>query len=126
MVRKISVKRISGTTDTSGDATVYSSPFGGKLLSFHLDIDALDATADVTVTSDSELVAQTLYSSTNSNTNVAVYPREYAMDTAGADLTFDGTRKVPTEFVLNGRVKVVVAQGGSTKAFTINAYVEEY
>lgn len=126
MTTKITRKTISGTTDASGNSTVYSNNVAGKLKNIKLDIDGLDNTADITITTDGEAVAQTLYSKSNSATNVVVYPRVAVQDNAGADVTFDGTNEIYDDYVLVGRFKVVVAQGGNTKAFKITFDVEEY
>ena len=126
MPRRITSKKITGTTDSSGDATAYSQPFSGKILAVHLDVDSLDAGADTTVSTDGELAAQTVLSRTNSNTNETAYPRTPAQDASGNDVTFDGTNEIYTEFVTNGRLKAVIAQGGNAKAFAITALVEEY
>lgn len=126
MVSKITRLKISGTTDSSGDATVYSKNFTGKVLVLQTDVNGLDAGADTTITSDGDLSAQTLLDLTDTNTNATYYPRIPAQDNAGSDVTFDGSNEIYTEFVVSGRLKAVIAQGGDTKDFVIWALVEEY
>ncbi len=58
--------------------------------------------------------------------NNVYYPNTYAQDEAGTDLTYDGTYKVPTPFVLYGRkigVNVTAAVAGDIT--TIKLMVEE-
>jgi len=124
---KISQYTISGTTDASGDATVYTNkPVRGKIIAIACDVDALAATADTTITGSDLTPNQTILTLTNVNTNGVYYPRTPAHDNVGAAVTFDGTNEIYTEFIHFGRIKAVVAQGGATKAFELKIYVEEY
>lgn len=126
MPGKISVYEVSGTTDGSGDSTDYSRVIRGCVKSVQLDIDALDAGADITITTEDELSAQTIYTKDDSNTNATVYPRVALQDNGGTAVTYDGTNEIYGEYVVMGRLKVVVAQGGNTKAYKIHVVVEEY
>ena len=128
MVSKITKYRLTGTTDASGDATVYTnSVVRGKIRNVQLDIDGLDAGADTTITTADELVAQTIIGLTNSNTNATINPSTSAQDTAGVNLVYAAAGEiVPTEFTVFSRLKCVVAQGGNTKAFAVDVTVEEY
>ena len=127
MVRKISRYKISGTTDATGAATLYSKPFTGKILAIIAKVSNLDATADTTITSDGEIAAQSILTLTNVNTDAAYYPRVPMQSSAGVNLVYAAAGEiVPTEFVVAGRLKFVVAQGGASKDVEYTALVEEY
>ncbi len=59
--------------------------------------------------------------------NAIYYPRTYAQDYQGTDLTYDATRKIPTEFLVFGKKLQLnvsaAAEGDITTAYIV---VEEY
>ena len=58
--------------------------------------------------------------------NDVYYPNAYAQSEAGVDLTYDGTYKVPTPFVLYGRkIGVSVSAAAVGDITTIKLMVEE-
>lgn len=125
MVSKITKYRLSGTTDSSGDAVVTSNnAVRGKIHSIICDISALDAGADTTITTPDEVVSQTILNLTDTGTDTIVRPKVLATDNAEGALTATGNTY--TEYVVFSRLTATVAQGGDTKAFTIDVYVEEY
>ena len=121
---KITKFKIALTTDASGDATGYSKSVRGRLLRLFVDYNGADATTDLTITE--EETSTTLYSNTDTNTDFSVYPRTAVQDNAGTDVTYDGTNEIYEPFVVFGRIKAVVAQGGASKSITIYAYIEEF
>ena len=121
----------SGGADASGNASVISEKIArGKLLAVHLIYDSSSASAtDVTLSmlgSDYGGADATLLSISNNNTSGWYYPRTYAEDYQGNDLTFDGTNKIPCEAIVFGRLKLSVAQQTATKAVKAYVFVEEY
>ena len=121
MSRQMQYEEITGTTDASGDATVYSQPITGEIYSIVTDIDALGTTADITITGDETGIA--VVTQTNSNTNGTLTPRTATHNTsAAAALYASGGTAVNDRIPLAEQMKVVVAQGGDTKAFTLYAY----
>ena len=126
MVSRITRYKLSGTTDGSGDAVVYSKPVRGAIKSIQVDIDGLTAGADTTITSDGELSAQAILTLTNSITNATYYPKVPVHDVLGAAVTYDGTNEIYGDIVVFGRIKCVVAEGGASKPFEVTVTVEEY
>ena len=125
MVSKYTRIRLSGTTDAAGDATVTSSKaYRGNVKAILFNITNLDATADTAITSPGDVVTQALFTLTNSGTDVVVYPKKLAVDNVNGALTATGN--IYTEYTIFSTIKAVVAQGGATKAFVIDIYVEEY
>lgn len=132
MVTKITMYKLeSGPADASGNASAISSKISrGKVLAIHIIYDSgSPATTNVQLThlgSDYGGADQTILSLSSNNTNGWFYPRTYAQDETGADLTYNGTQKVPIEFVVFGRLKLEVS--GQTAGLGVKAYVlvEEY
>lgn len=126
---KISTKltryRLKGTTDVSGDAVVTTNnAVRGKIHSIICNISALDAGADTTITTPDDVVTQTILNLSNTGTDVVIRPKVLATDNAGGALTATGNTF--TQYSVMSRLTATVAQGGNTKAFTIDVYVEEY
>lgn len=125
IVTKISRYRLKGTTDASGDATVTSDKVArGKIKCIVLNIAALDAGADTAITSPDDIVDQTICNLTNNGADTVLYPKILATLNTGGALTATGNTY--EDYCIFSRLKAVIAQGGDTKAFTIDVYVEEY
>ncbi len=125
MASKITKYRLSGTTDASGNASVYSShAVRGKIHTIVCDVGGLDDTADITITTPDEVVEQTILNLTNQADDVVIRPKVLATDNAGAALT--NTANAYTDYCVFSRLKATVAQGGASKDFIIDVYVEEY
>jgi len=122
----------SGAADASGDATATTEKIlRGKLKAISLIYDAssaagTDVTVDHLVKYGTQTVTENLLTIGDANTSAKFYPRAYAEDTAGADLTYDGINEIPTEFVLFGPVKITIANQTEGKAVTAILHVEEY
>tara|TARA_R100000458_G_C8166599_1_gene168632 strand:+ start:321 stop:692 length:372 start_codon:yes stop_codon:yes gene_type:complete len=104
------------TSDGSGDATVY---LGDKIRGFVMSIRYLPGTlatgADLTITGEDSGVP--ILTKANAGTSdVVFYPRALASQVADGANGSTGTELIP---LVDERVKVVVAQGGATKAGTI-------
>ncbi len=98
---------VSATTDSSGDATVYSPETLGKIVRVFVDIgDLASGAVDFVVTG--ERTGEAIYTGTN-----------LAADTVAAPSTALGV------YVWSERIKVVVAQGGDTKTGTISFMIDD-
>ena len=108
--------KLSGTTDGSGDLTADATrPVLGRLYAIHVDASNLDATGDVTISTQNHDAAATLLTLTNNNSTADYYPRELVHDDTGTALTgtSGGDRELP---LMVGVPRMVVAQGGASKA----------
>lgn len=111
-VRKFTVP---ATTDSSGDATVYSPYLSGHLESIqYVKTDFADG-VDFTITSD--VAGESLWVDTNINAAEVVRPRAATHTNAGAAALYAaGGTPVQDKFALSrDRVKIVVGSGGDTK-----------
>lgn len=98
----------------------------GKLYAVKLKIGTLAATTDVTltVTQTPDAVDITLLTLTDVSDNATYYPRHQVHNNEGTLLTLDGTRIAYDRPLVNGFLKVAVAQGGASKAGVLLVYVE--
>jgi len=111
---------ITATTTAGGAATVYSETLNGRILAILYD-GGLDATADLTITTEKTL--QGVWTETDV-TNSATFraPRLATHDTVGAASLYAATFEVLDYIWLaEERLKIVVAQGGNaeTGVFTL-------
>ena len=113
--------RFTFTTDASGDATVYAEKWAGpcRLLSVMYDYGDAATGADFTFSYDEYNVVETVLTITNAGVaDVVWYPRRIVQDNVGANLT--GTAGGDTEpYIILGRPKLVVAQGGNVKTGSV-------
>ena len=118
--------RIPFTTDTSGDAVVYGerSVFA-RLIAVLYDRGDMLTGADLVLTADQYAVVETILTITNAGvTDKIWYPRRLVQGETGADLT--GTRGGDREpFLIIGRTKLTVDEGGSTKSGALILILEE-
>lgn len=122
MIRKI---KLIGTTDGSGDATVYSGTIIGKVEAVQwVDGDLADGVDAVLSVANSEHT-QTILTLTDANSDAWYYPRTPIHTNAGAQITYDGTRVVYDEFIVAGDLKLVISSGGDTKTGGAYVFVEE-
>lgn len=115
--------KLAGTTNGGGDATVTASEaITGRLLGVQYNASALDATADTTLTVQTTpgTDAVTITVLTNYNTDDYLVPSPGAIDQAGAAIA--GAAPL---FLLDGFPRVVIAQGGATKAFDLVFYWDD-
>jgi hypothetical protein len=119
---------LQGTTDDSGDLTVYgknhdtqaNSPrFDGWLLT---QVEWVDGSfsdgvgAVLSVVDTPSGVDQTIITLTAANDDDYYFPRETIHDNTGSEVTFDGTNEATVEpQTIYGRLKLVVSSGGDTK-----------
>ena len=123
MASKITQYKLEAT----GNTTAYTSNVvRGKILALIVNYNASPATTDVTISDTNAAIAQTIYTKDDSQTDAWVYPRAYAQDTAGTDLTYDATRKIPVPFTVFSRLKLVVTGNDTDDVVTVHVLVEEY
>lgn len=123
---------ITGTTDASGDATVYHKgdpSLVGEIVSVLVDGVALTDSAnlvlseELTSAADAAILGPTIvnHADIGNATLTEIVPTQGVMDNAGtARLYAAGGTVVPTFFALHGgRLKAVISAGGNAKAFKI-------
>lgn len=98
---------ISVTTDSSGDATVFSQVINGRVIYISYE-DGFDDTADFTITVES--TGEGLWTQTNRTAAQVVAPTKLVQDQVGVDTT-----QRDYVWAIATRIKIVVAQGGATK-----------
>jgi len=110
------------TTDTAGAGTsaLEAVPGGGTLYAVQLiDGDFADG-VDITLTAEIDGLSIPLLTKADFNTDQIVYPRVLqALNTDGTALT------THCEPLVMGRVKAVVAQGGSVKSGSFRLFVRD-
>ena len=110
--------KLTGTTDSSGDATITANiATQARLLAVEwIDGDLADGVdAVLSVTNTSSGVDHTLLTLTNANSDAWYYPRVIANDNAGTAVTYDGTNEIYVKDVISGHLKLVISSGGDTK-----------
>ena len=116
-----------GSAGTAVGATNSASGIYGKIHAIYFDYHAsTPATADVTVTERIGATdRQTICVETNSTTDVMRYPRRAVEDNAEATVTYDGTNEIYEKYVVNGQIRVAVAQGDAlTDAVVVTVIYE--
>jgi hypothetical protein len=109
------------TTDASGDATVYlGSRLRGKVLAIKYEPGSLYFRADLTITGETTEVP-ILIVSDGGTSDVWFFPRRLASDHADESTSADDYRDI---YVLNERIKVVVANAGDEDTGTITIYID--
>ena len=122
---KIQMYKIeSGAIDVSGDASEYSIPIRGRILSVQIDYPAHACTVDL---DSDEAVSQKIIDLSSASTDAVYYPRTPVCNNSGSEnVYFEGTNKVHTEFTVFGRVKLTIASGTATEKVKAYLLVEEY
>jgi len=119
--------RLYGTTETDGSLTVNATKSVlGKVIAVEwIDGDLVDSVdAVISFQTRASGVAITLLTLTAANDDKMYYPRTPSMDTAGADVTYDGTNEIYEPFFVTGTARLVVADGGSAKSGGCIIYIE--
>jgi hypothetical protein len=119
--------KLYGTTDSSGDLTVTSTVGVEGFLHAVEWIDGAFADgvdAVLSVDRNDNAADVTLLTLTDANSDAMYYPQTPAQDNVGTAVTFDGTNEIYTRQIVNGLLKLVVSDGGDTKAGGCIVYVE--
>lgn len=115
---------IKVTTITGGTQTAYLPKTNGKLMSIRYEKDDFADGVDFTITAED--TAENLWVDTNINASETVRPRIAVQNNAGADITYDGTRKVYEPYnLVDERIKIVIAQGGDAKVGTFHILIDQ-
>lgn len=119
--------KLIGTTASDGSLTVTSTVnvLGVVKAVEWVDGDLVDG-VDFTLTCvrNDGGVDLPIMAVSDANNDKVYYPRHTVHDSAGAELTFDGTRKVTDAPIVNGNLKLVIADGGNAKNGGVFVYVE--
>lgn len=118
--------RIAFTTDTSGDAVVYGErPVFGRLITVLYDRGDMVTGTDFVLTTDRYDVVETILTITDVGTADKIWrPRRLVQNATGGDLT--GTSGGDREpYLMIGRPKLTVDEGGSTKSGAFILILEE-
>ncbi len=119
--------KLYGTTDASGNLTVTS---GNKITGLLHAVSWIDGTfadgvdAVISDDRDGDETDVTLLTLTNANDDAMYYPQTPAQDNAMSDVTFDGTNEIYTHQIVNGKLKMVVSDGGESKVGGCVVYIE--
>ena len=100
------IKLASGAADVSGDSTATTpNMVNGIIRAIELVFEAgSDAGMDTYITEEGATTDQAIVALIGSATSVWLYPYNYAMDTAGADLTYDGTNEIAVPIITNNNL----------------------
>jgi len=105
------------TTDGSGDATVFSPELNGLLDRIQYVKDDFADGVDFTITLES--TGETLWAENDVNAAAVRAPRQPVHSPAGAALLYaDAGEPVSDLIAVNGRAKIVIANGGAAKSGT--------
>ena len=107
---------VTVTTDASGDATAYTSGvYNGKVSIVAYTKSDYDNGVDFVVSG--EVTGQLIWDEDNVNSSKTVAPRQASHTIAGIASVYAGTDGALTDiFVVNERIKFVVAAGGNAKS----------
>ena len=115
--------RLYGTTDASGDLTVYSNEaYSGEVYAVQTIDGTLDDGVDITVTSETaDGLSIPILTKANFNTDGIYYVRTVANQVSdGAASTVYDVKPLAA-----GRIKMVLAQGGNAKSGGCIVYIEK-
>lgn len=109
--------------DASGDATVYTPVVTGNVLQIHFVNTDLASTVDITITGDT--TGQAILTKSNIAASFVHAPRQPLYDqSAAAMLHASGGTALPGFIaVVRERIKIVVAQGGTSKTGVIHVVI---
>ena len=117
----IEIQKITVT----GNETVNSEPINGKIRKIFIDYAAdANANTDTTIAIVGPVANETVYTATDSKTDLWVYSHNYAEDTGGTDLTYDGTNEIAVPWYVSGVVACTIAQNTAAKVTTFYIYYE--
>lgn len=110
-------------TDGDGDATAYLGPFTGQLINIVYTKDDYAAGVDFSVTAEQSGLE--LWVQNDVNASAVVSPRQPLHSQAGVGLVYTTDNKPVCGpiYLAQERIKIVVADGGATKAGTFTAIV---
>ena len=120
---RIRYAKLEVTTDGSGDGSVTydNDDTFSRLIAVEWNGSGFAATCDATLSTTSTPSGdnQTLLTLTNNNSDAVYHVRNQAVDSAGANIT--GVYEQP---IINGALRLVIAQGGATNTGSMTVYYE--
>jgi len=117
------VESVTITTNTSGAATSYTGVVRGEVSTIKYVKDDYANGVDFTITTED--TEQNLWVDTNINASETVCPRQPTHDATGAASLYAAAGE-PVEapiYACGERIKIVIAQGGDTKAGTFKVVI---
>jgi len=125
MATKLTRYRLKGITADDGSAAITSQTVvRGKIHSIICDVGGLADSADIVITTPDDVVSQTILNLTDQVDDVIIRPKVLTTDNAGGALTATGN--IYTEYCVFSRLTATIVDGGDSKDFVIDVYVEEY
>lgn len=118
---------VSVTTDGSGDATAYSPPVSGKLVSVSYVKPGSGSYSDgVDFTVTKESTGEQIWAESNVNATAHRSPRAALHTNAGAAALYaaGGVAVLDKIAIARERIKIVVAQGGASKVGAFHFNIE--
>lgn len=113
----VQTQNVAVTSDASGDATVYSTQVNGLLDRIEYVKTDFDNGVDFTITLEN--TGEGLWTESNVNASTVRAPRQAVHTVLGAAALYAaGGVAVLDRIAVNGRVKIVIAQGGNAKTGT--------
>lgn len=115
---------VNVATIADGSATAYSEVVTGKLSQIrYVKTDFADGS---TITITSEATGETLWTETGVNASATRAPRQATHSTAGAAALYAGGGAAVNDKIAlaNDRIKIVIANGGDTKAGVFHFILE--
>jgi len=111
--------------DGSATATGYSVPVSGLILAVHVNYqDSPPETTDFALSDESDPASESIVSLANQATDLKIYPRRLLETNDGADLTYDGTRKVYGPYAVHGRLKATIAQANAADYCDVTVWLQ--
>lgn len=109
----MAIKKVTVTTDTSGDGTASFGPIYGYINAIRIDYGAgIDAGTDVVISQADPL--QPILTLTNANTDGIWYPRIEVCDVSGTALVYIAAGEaIPDKIYVSGDVTVVFDEAGA-------------
>ena len=125
---------LKGTTAADGSATVDSAiPVTGEVVYVEVDGAALTNGADLTLkpigyklADGAEELGEAIinHGDVGNTATDTLYPRRFAQDNAGADLTVATSTKVAIPYFVPGlKLRATIANGGNAVAYRIRVFV---
>lgn len=115
----IKTHSVTVTTDASGDATAYTDEVNGLISQIVYVKDDFATGVDFAITA--ERTGENIWTENDVNASVTKSPRQATHSTSGAALLYASSGEpVDSEIAINGRIKIVIANGGSAKSGTFH------
>jgi len=106
-------------------ATGYSVHISGKILAVHADYqDSPPATTDFTLSDENDPAAEAIVSLVDQATDIKIYPRRVTEKNDGTDILYTAGEEVFEPYIVNGRLKAVIAQANAADSVLATVWFE--